>query len=229
MKDERKYYFACPHNDGVDCRRRTCDNCGWLPEVEAKRKAKIREAFTKIVRVSVICLLLTLITVAKAGDYKVFKPMETERKPRCPDIVATVSAYDLISEWLVMDECEVIVLAKMVWGEARGLSDTERAATVWCVLNRVDAWGKDIISTVTAAGQFTGYRDGNPVDDDIAELVEDVLARWEMEKLTGLDYGRVLPSEYLFFAAKNGRNVFRTEYKGGTRWDWSIESPYEVD
>ena len=227
MKDERKYYFACPHNDGVDCRRRTCDNCGWLPEVEAKRKAKIREAFTKTVRVSVSLLALVfLIGFAKAGDYKVFVPFETERKPRCPDIMATVNAYDLITEWLTMDKTEIITLAKMVWGEARGLDDTHKAATVWCVLNRVDAWGRGIVDTVTAAGQFTGYSVNNPVDSEIAALVEDVLIRWEMEKLTGLDYGRVLPSEYLYFAAKNGVNVYRTDYKGGTRWDWSIDSPY---
>lgn len=34
---------------------------------------------------------------------------------------------------------EVIVLAKMLWGEARGVgSDTEKAACVWCALNRVN-------------------------------------------------------------------------------------------
>lgn len=33
-------------------------------------------------------------------------------------------------------EEEVTVLAKMVWGEARGVpSDTEKAACVWCALN----------------------------------------------------------------------------------------------
>lgn len=152
---------------------------------------------------------------------------EPKQKRSCPDIADTVKQHDLIVEWPVLDEAEIIVLAKMVWGEARGLSDTEKAATVWCVLNRVESWGKDIIATVTAAGQFTGYNENNPVDIDIAALVEDVLVRWEMEKLTGFDYGRVLPSEYLFFAAKNGKNVFRTEYRGGTRWDWSTESPYE--
>lgn len=40
----------------------------------------------------------------------------------------------------VHDEAEVEMLARLIWGEARGVaSDTEKAAVVWCVLNRVDA------------------------------------------------------------------------------------------
>lgn len=40
---------------------------------------------------------------------------------------------------------EVIVLAKMLWGEARGVSyDAEKAACVWCALNRVDHGYGDI-------------------------------------------------------------------------------------
>jgi hypothetical protein len=42
---------------------------------------------------------------------------------------------------------EVIVLAKMLWGEARGVSsDAEKAACVWCALNRVDHGYGDIIT-----------------------------------------------------------------------------------
>lgn len=39
--------------------------------------------------------------------------------------------------------------------------------------------------------------------------------------------GRVLPKEYLYFSGDGIRNTFRTQYKGGTRWNWSLPSPYE--
>ena len=122
---------------------------------------------------------------------------------------------------------EVIVLAKMLWGEARGVSsDAEKAACVWCVLNRVDHGYGDIITVVTAPKQFVGYREGNPVDDELITLCIDVLSRWFAEKDGQTEVGRVLPSEYLFFSGDGKRNHFRTDYKNGTVWDWSLPNPY---
>lgn len=123
---------------------------------------------------------------------------------------------------------EVIVLAKMLWGEARGVSsDAEKAACVWCVLNRVDHGYGDITAVVTAPYQFVGYQEGNPVDDELITLCIDVLSRWYAEKDGQTEVGRVLPSKYLFFSGDGKRNHFRTDYKNGTVWDWSLPSPYE--
>lgn len=123
---------------------------------------------------------------------------------------------------------EVIVLAKMLWGEARGVSsDTEKAACVWCALNRVDHGYGDIVTVVTAPKQFVGYREGNPVDDSLITLCIDVLTRWYAEKDGQAEVGRVLPANYLWFSGDSKRNHFRNAYKGGTVWDWSLPSPYE--
>lgn len=122
---------------------------------------------------------------------------------------------------------EVIVLAKMLWGEARGVSsDAEKAACVWCALNRVDHGYGDITAVVTAPYQFVGYREGNPVDDELITLCIDVLSRWYAEKDGQTEVGRVLPSEYLFFSGDGKRNHFRTDYKNGAVWNWSLPSPY---
>lgn len=131
-------------------------------------------------------------------------------------------------EKLWTDE-EVEVLAKMVYGEARGVpSKMEQAACVWCVLNRCDEYGKDIIEVTTAPYQFVGYREHNPIDNDIWELCEDVLSRWYAEKSGETDVGRVLPSDYLYFHGDGSHNHFRNEFKGGTIWDWSYPNPYET-
>lgn len=123
---------------------------------------------------------------------------------------------------------EVIVLAKMLWGEARGVSsDTEKAACVWCVLNRVDQGYGDITAVVTAPYQFVGYREGNPVDDELITLCIDVLTRWYAERESQVEVGRVLPANYLWFSGDGERNHFRNAYRGGDRWDWSLPSPYE--
>ena len=123
---------------------------------------------------------------------------------------------------------EVIVLAKMLWGEARGVSsDAEKAACVWCALNRVDHGYGDIITVVVTPKQFVGYDEKNPVDDGLITLCIDVLSRWYAEKDGQTEVGRVLPSEYLFFSGDGERNHFRTDYKNGTVWDWSLPNPYE--
>ena len=123
---------------------------------------------------------------------------------------------------------EVIVLARMLWGEARGVSsDAEKAACVWCVLNRVDHGYGDIITVVTTPEQFVGYNEENPVDDGLITLCIDVLSRWYVEKDGQAEVGRVLPADYLWFSGDGERNHFRNAYRGSDRWDWSLPSPYE--
>ena len=46
------------------------------------------------------------------------------------------------------------------------------------------------------------------------------------ERREGGDVGRVLPDEYFFFTGDGEHNHFRTEYSGGTFWDWTLENPY---
>lgn len=127
---------------------------------------------------------------------------------------------------------EIPYIARTVWGEARGCSETEQAAVVWCILNRVDSsiryMPDNIIDAVTQKYQFLGYVETFPVTEEIRELVIDVLTRWEMEKAGVENVGRVLPPEYMWFHGDGRHNHFRDAYRGGNRWDWSLDSPYEV-
>ena len=138
-------------------------------------------------------------------------------------------------EWpkLYSDE-DAVALAKTVWGEARGVKDNgivsgdcQRAAVVWCVLNRYDAGFEDsIFEVITAEDQFHGYRADYPVEEDLLELVYDVLDRWNAEQHGEIDVGRVLPAEYMWFGGDGNFNRFRDAWKGGNKWDWSLADPY---
>lgn len=125
---------------------------------------------------------------------------------------------------------DIPLIAKTVWGEARGCSTMEQAAVIWCILNRVDSegygFGHGIEYVVTFPYQFHGYNPNNPVTDEIYELTVDVLTRWEMEKNGQSDVGRVLPKEYLYFSGNGIENTFRTEYTGGNVWNWNSTNPY---
>lgn len=127
-------------------------------------------------------------------------------------------------------------IAKTIWGEARGLSKTEQAAIVWCVLNRVDdaRFPETVVEVVTIPGAFYGYSRWNPVDPDLVDLALDVIGRWLAEKDGYYAMsGRVLPAEYVYFTGRGGVNYFGTDYvplvgMAGFCWNWSLESPYEV-
>lgn len=132
---------------------------------------------------------------------------------------------------IVIDQADAEILAKLVWGEARGVkSKAEQAAVIWCALNRVDAegyaCGRSVEYVVTFPNQFTGYRASNPVTPELYELAVDVLTRWQREKAGESNVGRVLPFEYQWFAGDGKRNHFRDAYRGGNRWDWSLPDPY---
>ena len=122
---------------------------------------------------------------------------------------------------------EVELLAKTIYGEARGCSAVEQSAVIWCILNRVDAGYGSIEDVVTAKYQFTGYNSEHPVTEEFAALAEDVLARWILEKHCVGEVGRTLPSEYKWFTGNGKENIFRDQYSGDyTIWDWSCYNPY---
>ena len=122
-------------------------------------------------------------------------------------------------------------IAKAVYGEAMVCGTTERAAVVWCILNRADdardATPAGVIAVVTKPYQFHGYAADHPLLPELEELALDVIERWLDEKDGETEVGRVLPREYLFFTGDGEHNHFRTEWDGGQVWDWSLQSPYE--
>lgn len=147
--------------------------------------------------------------------------------------------YHVEASWpeLYTDE-DIIVLTKMLYGEARGVTELnangkcvstkcQQAAVIWTVLNRYDAGYSDSISqVVTAPKQFVGYRESNPVDEELMDLVKDVLDRWNDEKHGETDVGRVLPADYLWFRGDGKYNHFRNEYSTSSKWNWSLEDIY---
>lgn len=129
-----------------------------------------------------------------------------------------------------IDHAEVEMLAKLIWGEARGVnSTTEKAAVAWCVLNRVDSKGypNTIKGVITQPHQFVGYDEDYPATEEHKMLAEDVIRRWYAEKAGESNTGRVLPKEYIYFTGDGHRNYFTNEWRSETVWDWSLKSPYE--
>lgn len=104
----------------------------------------------------------------------------------------------------------------------------EKAACVWCVLNRVDdpRFPDTVLEVLEAPYQFAGYSADYPVLPELATLAADVLKRYHAEKNGEENVGRVLPAEYCFFTGDGRRNHFTTEWKSTDCFGWTLESPY---
>lgn len=136
---------------------------------------------------------------------------------------------EIAPEWKPDPE-DVEAIAKTLYGECRGVkSKAEQAAVAWCILNRVDSsrYPDTVIEVITQPHQFSGYDEDYPVWDELEELAVDVLTRWHSEREGGINVGRTLPHEYVFFTGDGYRNHFTIEWRGKSYWNWSLESPYE--
>ena len=110
-------------------------------------------------------------------------------------------------------EDDVVAVAKMLWGEARGCTLDNQQKAVWCVLNRVDdeRFPDTIQGVLSQPSQFHGYSPDFPVWDELKEVARDVLTRWSLEK-QGVTVERELPPEYVFFTGDGIQNYFRAVY-----------------
>ena len=159
-------------------------------------------------------------------------PAEVEEETAETSVSAQTEPIITEKVYTTNREEEAVVIAKIMYREARGIASiTEQACVAWTILNRVDASGKSIIEIATAPNQFAWDPYSPTVDDqgrDLIALAKDIIGRWEAEKNGETDVGRVLPSTYKYFGGSNGHNWFRENYEfNGEYWDYSLKSPYE--
>lgn len=178
-----------------------------------------------------------LKTIEIKPDFKYYEEKKEDKEPvliyYSDKIKIKVSneIKNKINNQLAELQDEAVMLAKLIYKEARGVNSTaHKAAVVWCVLNRFDTgeYGESIKAVITSKHQFA-WDPNTKVEDEFLELSNDVLIRWLLEKEGFSNVGRVLPNDYLFFAGRNGLNYFRKNYHSKEYWDWSLQSPYEND
>lgn len=176
-------------------------------------------------------LTLTLIAgVASSFNSKPVAPTSSKVMETCVIEPTKVPATPEPRISIQLDQAEVELIGRAIWGEAGGVkSMDERAAVAWCILNRVDAYEQSIVEVVTAPNQFKGYHIKGDCPEEHMVLAADVLTRWYQEKAGEQDVGRTLPAEYLYFIGDGSRNHFSEEYLSDDYWEWTLESPYATE
>ncbi len=204
-------------------------------ERERRRRADARRKFAFAVAVLIIAGLL-----AAFMPWSGTAPELPAEIPDVPEegILAAGQAAPVTSSAVEEDKpaaytppaAEVEALAKMLYGEARGIpSDTEKAACVWCVLNRVDdpRFPDTVLEVLEAPYQFAGYSPDYPETEELKRIAADVLTRYHAEKNGEENVGRVLPAEYCFFTGDVKHKYFTIGWRDSDTWGWTLESPYE--
>lgn len=200
---------------------------------------------------SAVCLVLTLYTGVATRDLAAAErraaraearaeALEEERRVQAasepmlsagPMQIAIPAAEAAQEPETEQEEETIVLLAKMLWGEARGCSTTEQAACVWVALNRVSdpRWPDTLREVLLQPEQFRGLREDNPATEELMALAEDVLSRRARELAGEAAVGRVIPEDYFFWAGDGKRNHFRKEYRDTATWSWELEDPYVED
>lgn len=176
----------------------------------------------------IISLLMTAVLCMGTAQAAAPEITDTATGDGQHTMTVTVDDISAVADQVVEMDEEIDILAQLVYAEARGVnSKAERAAVIWCALNRADAGFSDgtIAGVVKSRSQFA-YSSGLPITEENKSLAKDVLIRWLLEKRGVADVGRTLPSDFLYFAGRDGHNWFRRSYGSRSYWDWSLPDPY---
>ena len=110
-------------------------------------------------------------------------------------------------------EKDIELLAKTVYGEARGCSREEQKLVIWTVFQRVGdtRFGDTLESVITAPAQFSGYRAKNPVDPRIYELCVEEINKWVNGEQAPTLEPYAMTAPYYYFDGDGVNNWF-SEY-----------------
>ena len=173
---------------------------------------------TRYILIALLCFaLIGLLLIADRFFTEEPEPVEPPERDwgglRAQQMVAVPEPSAEPEYEMYFTEDDVVAMAKMLWGEARGCALDNQQKAVWCVLNRVDdpRFPDTIQGVLSQPSQFHGYSPDFPVWDELKEVARDVLTRWSFEK-QGVAVERELPNTYLWFTGNGSENVFRGVY-----------------
>ena len=160
--------------------------------------------------ISIILTIICAVLMAIATVYATVTAADSVPEGVPPEVnTEGLCVHEPVYKMFFTD-ADVVAVAKMLYGEARGCTLDNQQKAVWCVLNRVDdeRYPDSIIAVLSQSGQFHGYSPNHPVWDELTAVAEDVLTRWSLEK-QGVAVNRELPKSYLYFTGTGSENIFR--------------------
>lgn len=164
--------------------------------------------FLRAVRLAALFALVWMLGARYGVTHVKFPEPEVVRVQEeiDPDLDEMLSQYKAEKS---EHEENVNAIAKVLYGY-RYNSERDIEGIVWVILNRVDNQAEfknfsTILSVVNQQSQWMGYSEDNPVLEDLYEIADDTLYKYE----TGGK--RLFGQEYLYFTWSSEYILFRTE------------------
>ena len=177
---------------------------------------KLNQFITAVVCVVLLVLLICIVYARATWEGKELPspaptqtmPVEETAEPEQSEAPEPSEAPVYYEMYFTEDD--VVAMAKMLWGEARGCTRDNQIKCAWVVVNRVDdeRFPDTIQGVLEQPNQFHGYVPSYPVTDELYDVAFDVLTRWSYEK-QGIPVRRELPNTYLWFTGDGEQNHFR--------------------
>ena len=139
-------------------------------------------------------------------------PVPTPTSAPTPTPTPTVSCEPKFTE------DDIVICAKVLYGEAIGCSEPEQELVVWCICNRVDSedpyFPDSVEGVATQAQQFHGYSATYPVLPELYEVAKRVLEQWSAGEQALVYEPYATSPDYLYFSGNKAHthNWFREEY-----------------
>lgn len=121
--------------------------------------------------------------------------------------IAALQAPDVL-----MVERESKAIAKVLYG-VRNNSTDDLKTCVWCILNRVDStmYPDTVEEVIAQPKQWMGYREDNPVLEDLYQLAHETLVQWYNGDR------RPVSADYVYLNWTPSEIVLRDNWEDGSR------------
>lgn len=158
--------------------------------------------------VGVLLILLLVPSNSGSGQSQDSVRTVSQRLPQTVVLEEEEEPEELFSDY------DAELIAKTIWGEARGCSPEEQRLVAWCILNRVDTgiWGDTIEDVIKYPNAFQGYDINNPTTYKCLELAKEVLIEWTSGGECEVLAPYATEPGYLYFVGRDGHNWFREEW-----------------
>jgi len=141
---------------------------------------------------------------AALANYQAEQQAAAEEEAKAKELLARMDANQQIEE--------AKTVAKAIYGirnfiDKYSYSNDDIETYVWCMLNRADYSGDDLEHVISAAGQFLGYSDSNPIVKDYYEIALRLVKEWHENEV------RPVASDYVFAELDDDGVWLRNQYK----------------
>ena len=178
-----------------------------------------RKHKSQIIRYSLAALAFLLMFSKMTANPPQKATAETNEEPEIVEEIVSEEPESAEEEIVPVSDpyrSEAEAVAKVLYGTARGNTETDQRAVVWCIINRCEStlFPNTIEEVCSQKQQWMGYSDSNPIVQELYDIAHEELSTWHEGGY------RMIAPDFLFLSWSSKEIVLRTQFEenGATRY-----------